>query len=129
MIRGMFAAFLAVLAAAPAMAKDQPAAPVRGVPGAGWSSVPIPADTGEHIYQRYCFACHAAGPEHPGTQALQAKYKGTKPAELDRRTDLTAAFVTYTVRHGVSVMPSIRPTEITDAELKAIAAYLSRKRR
>ncbi len=60
---------------------------------------------------------------------MQAKYKGTKPAELDQRTDLTAAFVTYTVRHGVSVMPSMRPTEITDTELKAIAAYLSRKKR
>jgi hypothetical protein len=42
---------------------------------------------------------------------------------------MTAAFVTYTVRHGVSVMPSIRPTEISNAELTAIAAYLSRKKR
>ena len=129
MIRGMFAALLAVLAAAPAVAKDQPASPVRAVPGAGWAAVPIPADTGEHIYQRYCFSCHGEGPDKPGTMALQAKYKGAKPARLDQRTDLTAAFVIYTVRHGVSVMPSIRPTEITDAELKAIAAYLSRKRR
>jgi len=129
MIRGMFAALLAVLAAEPAVAKDQPASPARAVPGAGWAAVPIPADTGEHIYQRYCFECHGAGADMPGTVALQAKYKGSKPARLDQRTDMTAAFVTYTVRHGVSVMPSIRPTEISNAELKAIAAYLSRKTR
>ncbi len=61
--------------------------------------------------------------------ALAAKYKGARPGRLDERTDLTAAFVIYTVRHGVSVMPSMRKTEISDAELKAIADYLARGKR
>jgi mono/diheme cytochrome c family protein len=120
---------LAAAAAGPALAADKPAEPARAVQGAGWASVPIPPDTGEHIYQRYCFECHGEGADKPGTMALKAKYKGAKPARLDQRTDLTADFVIYTVRHGVTVMPSIRKTEIGDAELKAIADYLARKKR
>jgi len=58
--------------------------------------------------------------------ALQAKYKGAVPALLDKRTDLTPAFVKTTVRNGVSVMPFFRKTEISDADLDAIAAYLTR---
>jgi hypothetical protein len=48
---------------------------------------------------------------------------------LHERTDLVPEFVVYTVRHGVNVMPAARKTEISDAELNAIAAYLGRKRR
>ena len=125
MSRAILFAMLAGLAAAPAAAQT----PQRAIPSAGWASVPIPADTGEHIYQRYCFECHGAGADKPGTVALAAKYKGARPGRLDERTDLTAAFVAYTVRHGVSIMPSMRKTEISDAELKAIADYLARGKR
>jgi mono/diheme cytochrome c family protein len=41
-------------------------------------------------------------------------------------TDLPADYVSYMVRHGMSVMPQFRKTEITDGELAALAAYLSR---
>lgn len=126
MIRPALIALLAALLAAPAAAADK--TPQRAAPGAGWAAVPIPADSGEHLYQRFCFECHGEGPDKPGTMALKAKYKGAKPGRLDQRTDLTAAFVIYTVRHGVSVMPSMRPTEIGQAELKAIADYLARKK-
>jgi len=37
-------------------------------------------------------------------------------------------FVIYTVRHRISVMPSMRRTQITDAELKTTAEYLARKK-
>jgi hypothetical protein len=33
------------------------------------------------------------------------------------------------VRHGVSVMPFLRKTEISDADLDALAAYLTRNQR
>jgi mono/diheme cytochrome c family protein len=55
-----------------------------------------------------------------------AKYQGTKPAVLLDRTDLPPDIVKHFVRHGISVMPQFRKTEITDAELDALAAYLSR---
>jgi mono/diheme cytochrome c family protein len=118
-------AILVPLMCAPAYAVERNSSPQRAVPGAGWASVPIPGSDGKQIFQRYCFECHGEGPDKPGTMALAAKYKGAIPARLDQRTDLTEDFVTTTVRHGISVMPSIRKTEIGDAELKAIAAYLA----
>jgi len=128
MTRAMLTMLAAALVCAPAMAKDADHTAQRAVPGAGWAAVPYSGNSGKAIYERYCLECHGAGPEHPGTQALQAKYKGTLPAELDRRTDLSAEFVISTVRHGVSVMPAERKTEIGDAELKALADYLARKK-
>jgi len=77
-------------------------------------------------YQKFCSACHGEGVGKPGTLALQAKYKGAVPALLDKRTDLTREFVKTTVRNGVTVMPFFRKTEISDADLDAIAAYLTR---
>jgi mono/diheme cytochrome c family protein len=101
------------------------ASPQRAAPGAGWSAVPVSGSGGEQTFHRYCWECHGDGPDRPGTMALAAKYKGAIPARLDQRSDLTIDFVTTTVRHGISVMPSMRKTEIGDSELKAIAAYLA----
>ncbi len=77
-------------------------------------------------YQKFCSQCHGEGVGKPGTLALAAKYKGEKPALLEKRTDLTAAMVKIFVRNGITVMPFFRKTEISDADLDAIAAYLSR---
>ena len=64
----------------------------------------------------------------PGTAALEFHYKGSKPAVLEERTDLTPAMVKSSVRNGVSVMPRFRKTEISDTELDAVATYLTRKK-
>jgi (+)-pinoresinol hydroxylase len=77
-------------------------------------------------YQDYCAVCHGAGVGKPGTLALQQKYKGAEPALLAERTDLTAALIKTYVRNGISVMPFFRKTEISDAQLDAIASYLTR---
>ena len=42
---------------------------------------------GEKVYTYWCATCH--GPGLPGTVALETKYKGTKPALLTERKDLT----------------------------------------
>jgi (+)-pinoresinol hydroxylase len=86
---------------------------------------------GREVFQYWCSACHGAGPTgaRPGTMALQAKYNGTKPAMLESRTDLTPELTKFFVRNGVNVMAPFRKTEITDAELNALAAYLARPRR
>jgi mono/diheme cytochrome c family protein len=81
---------------------------------------------GKQVYQYWCWNCHGEGVGKPGTQALAAKYKGSKPAILDQRTDLTPALTKVFVRKGVSIMPPFRKTEITDAELNSLAAYLTR---
>ena len=45
-------------------------------------------EEGKQVYQTWCWNCHGEGVGKPGTQALAAKYKGSKPAILDQRTDL-----------------------------------------
>lgn len=87
-------------------------------------SAPPPA--GSVVYEKWCAPCHDPGINHPGTHALMAKYQGSKPAVLLERTDLPASVVKFFVRHGISVMPQFRKTEISDAELDALAAFVSR---
>ena len=86
------------------------------------------ARKGQQVYQKWCSPCHAPGANMPGTAALEFHYKGSKPAVLEERTDLTAAMVKGVVRNGVYVMPRFRKTEISDADLDAVSAYLTRKK-
>ena len=81
---------------------------------------------GRVVYVKWCAPCHAAGVTHPGTHALTVKYQGVKPGVLLDWKDLTADTVKFVVRHGISVMPQFRKTEISDQELGALAKYLSR---
>lgn len=99
-----------------------------GVGGAAAKDTPS-VEHGRQVFQLWCSACHGAGPGHPGTDALAAKYGGKKPALLEDRRDLTPQTVSFYVRHGVSIMPFFRKTEITDADLADLGAYLARKRR
>jgi mono/diheme cytochrome c family protein len=81
---------------------------------------------GRDVYTYWCWNCHSEGVGKPGTQALAAKYKGSKPAILDQRTDLRPPVTKAFVRKGVSIMPYFRKTEVTDSQLDALAAYLDR---
>ena len=82
---------------------------------------------GNEAYQYWCATCHGAGPGHPGTTALSAKYKGALPGLLEERTDLTPTAVRFAVRRGTSIMPFFRKTEVSDADLDAITQYLMRR--
>ena len=84
-----------------------------------------PEISAKAVYEHWCAPCHAPGPGHPGTQSLQLKYGGKLPAVLLDRTDLSAQSVALFVRHGVLLMAPFRKTEITDAELTALAAYVA----
>lgn len=84
---------------------------------------------GRAVYEKWCSACHAPVKGHEmlaGTSTLQEIYKGTKPAALEERTDLTPEIVTTYVRRGMNWMPWFRKTEISDADLAAIGRYLTR---
>ena len=89
---------------------------------------PTNVDKGHDVYQYWCAPCHGRGNRFPGTVALQAKYDGKVPAALEDRTDLSPAGVRLFVRRGTSIMPFFRKTEVSDADLDALAAYLSRPR-
>jgi mono/diheme cytochrome c family protein len=80
---------------------------------------------GNETYQYWCATCHGRGPGNPGTTALAAKYKGALPGVLEDRTDLTPQAVRFAVRRGTSIMPFFRKTEVSDADLDAIAQYLA----
>jgi (+)-pinoresinol hydroxylase len=112
---------------APTMVKRLGVAAVLAVAAGAAHAQDALVARGDDVFQYWCAACHAAGPRHPGTQALEALYKGAKPAALEQRTDLTPELTRAFVRTGVSVMPPFRKTEITDAELDALAAYLAPK--
>ena len=83
------------------------------------------APSGEAVWKRWCVHCHSTGRGNPGTDSLQVKYKGAKPAALLDRTDLTPEFIKLSLRQGVLSMPAFRKTEITDAELGALATWLA----
>jgi mono/diheme cytochrome c family protein len=112
-------------------------APAFGAaPTISWRLFPDPlssqsarAEPGKIDFLNACAVCHAAQPDRPGTMSLQYKYAGRLPAALEQRTDLTPAIVQYYVRHGIAMMPSFRKTELSDAQVSAIAAYLTRKRK
>ena len=80
---------------------------------------------GQAVYEHWCTPCHGAGPGNPGTQSLEIKYRGELPAVLEEREDLTPEFVRTMVREGILMMAPFRKTEVTDAELDDIAAYLT----
>jgi (+)-pinoresinol hydroxylase len=95
---------------------------VLAVPSFGADEATI--QKGEKVFNYWCATCH--GPGLPGTVALQTKYKGAKPALLSERTDLIPPVTKTFVRKGVSIMPFFRKTEISDADLDALAAYVAR---
>ena len=81
---------------------------------------------GEAVYNKWCAPCHDPGVNHPGTLALSAKYAGVKSPVIKEWTDLLPAVTRTFVRNGVSIMPFFRKTEISDADLDALADYLAR---
>jgi mono/diheme cytochrome c family protein len=85
-----------------------------------------PAERGRIVYDKWCTPCHGSGEGRPGTIAAAALYKNAKPAVLTERTDLSAGGIKTAVRGGMFVMPRFRKTEVSDADLDAIIAYLVR---
>jgi mono/diheme cytochrome c family protein len=110
-------------------ARIRAAAPFYGIALALAFIAPVHAQSteGKAVFEKWCAPCHGDGPGKPGTAALQALYKGVKPAVLEQRTDLAPEYTRAIVRTGVSVMPFFRKTEISDAELDALSKYLAHK--
>lgn len=93
---------------------------------------------GKVVFDHWCAPCHGAvGPRGgmfgggalPGTAALSVKYKGRLPAVLTERTDLKPGVIKTVVRRGLFGMPITRKTEVSDAELEDVVAYLTRNRK
>ena len=94
--------------------------------------------SGKVVFDKWCEPCHGrvAGGVFgglgtnalPGTSALMVKYKGDLPPVLEDRIDLQPIYISTVVRGGLYGMPISRKTEISDADLENIIAYLTRAR-
>jgi len=121
--------FAVVFGAGRALAQE-PAFPI-----AAWSRTTAsvedrgsPVDRGAAVFNNWCSACHSRGPQNaPGTASLELKYQGAVPAALEERRDLTPDLVKFFVRNGVAMMAPFRKVELSDADLDALAAYLTRR--
>ncbi len=87
---------------------------------------PLRADdiaTGERVFQQWCIHCHGEDNSGPGTLRL-AWDKGEDKSLLTERDDLSREYIRVVVRRGLDEMPSFRITEISAAELDALADFL-----
>jgi len=88
-------------------------------------------ERGRQKFEYMCVPCHGDGIGDdgramlPGTDALRIKYRGALPALLTERSDLTYESIRAFVRQGVFSMPPFRPTELTDDEIRDIAAFIA----
>lgn len=62
----------------------------------------------EAVYAKTCGYCH-----------------GVNVGPVIRGRGLDAEAIRYIVRHGQNAMPAFRPTEITEAELAALAGWIA----
>lgn len=105
------------------------AALIVAVPAAAQDHAAV--ERGKAKFDYMCAPCHGAGIGDdgramlPGTDALRIKYRGALPALLTERSDLTYESIRLFVRQGIFSMPPFRPTEITDEEIRDIAAYIA----
>lgn len=77
----------------------------------------------EALFVEKCGMCHRQ--MGMGTVILARRMDPAK-AMLEKRGDLTAAYVTASVRHGIGNMPRISRGEVSDPQLKVIAEYLTK---
>ena len=92
----------------------------------GVASLSAQEQQGKLLYGRTCIYCH--GPGLWATNRI-AKRLDKDHALLENRTDLSADGIRAVIRSGVGSMPPLRKTELSDADVDAIAAYLTRKAR
>src|ERR1700742_2824050 len=76
-------------------------------------------EEGKRAYNHICVYCHSPGVW--GTNRL-SKRMDKEHAVLENRTDLSAAVIQTVVRTGIGSMPPLRKSELSDADLAAIAA-------
>jgi mono/diheme cytochrome c family protein len=80
--------------------------------------------TGREVFDKHCVHCHGPGNEAAGTLQL-ARTRGKDMALLTERKDLGPEYIEYVVRHGLKSMPPFAPSDLTDAQLEALARYLA----
>jgi len=97
-----------------------------GIANADDAALTSQQEQGKRAYDHICVYCHSPGVW--GTNRL-SKRMDKEHAVLENRTDLSAAVIQTVVRTGIGSMPPLRKSELSDADLAAVAAYLTRSPR
>jgi mono/diheme cytochrome c family protein len=80
----------------------------------------------EALFVEKCGMCHRQ--MGMGTVILARRMDPAK-AMLEKRSDLTTAYVIASVRNGIGNMPRITRGEVSDPQLEVIAQYLTKEPR
>jgi mono/diheme cytochrome c family protein len=78
---------------------------------------------GKQLFHQKCEMCHGAAGMGTGLLARRMK---PDVALLEKRDDLSAAYVARAARIGVLNMPPSTRGDVSDAQLASIAQYLSK---
>jgi mono/diheme cytochrome c family protein len=78
---------------------------------------------GKQLFKHKCAMCH--GDVGMGTGLLARRMK-PELAPLEKRDDLSAAYVERAARVGILNMPPITRGDVSDPQLASIAQYLSK---
>ncbi len=78
---------------------------------------------GKKLFHQKCEMCHGAAGMGTGLLARRMK---PEVAPLEKRDDLSAAYVERAARIGILNMPPITRGDVADAQLASIALYLSK---
>jgi mono/diheme cytochrome c family protein len=105
---------------------EQPSGDDKSTPSTVASAHGDASERGREVYDLFCASCHAAGEGRAGTLRLKERL-GPDKAVLVERTDLQPEYIKGVVRQGIMLMPPFRPSEIPDADLEALAAFLGAK--
>lgn len=81
--------------------------------------------SGREVFDHYCTYCHGSS-DGPGTMQLR-RTRGKGQALLLERTNLNPDYIRYVVRQGLRSMPPFAPSDLTDAKLEVLAAFLAKK--
>jgi mono/diheme cytochrome c family protein len=79
---------------------------------------------GKALFEATCVYCHNA--RGFGTERLRTRLPEDRSI-ITERTDLDPAYIRTIVRNGLASMPAYTPTDLDESQIKAIAAYLTRK--
>jgi mono/diheme cytochrome c family protein len=123
--RGAYLAAVPVgllLAATLALAAPPPRSGPPGGPPPAAAPAPDPA-SGAGLFASHCGICHFQ--MGPGTIMLGRRL-GPEHALLAERTDLDPDYVKHVVREGIGGMPPQTRVDLTNVQLDAVAAWLTR---
>ncbi len=123
MLAAVMAAALMTGCGARQQAEANPAAGTAATPASAEIAAAASLD-GKALYVERCGMCHQSIGMAVGI--LSRRPGDASQGLLEERTDLSAAFVQTVVRTGIMNMPRMPRAEVSDAELAAIANYLSK---